>query len=92
MQLLSLGAAPGRHLRRLLSMAALGGGIKWWQQRHLAVVMDYDEAVSRRQGQREADADNRRNNQIKTTAAAVAAGGNGGCIRVMAAINNGGNH
>ncbi len=50
-----------------------------------------DEAVSRRQGQREADADSRRNNQIKTTAAAAAtaAGGSGESIRVMVAIDNG---
>ncbi len=55
----------------------------------MAAVMDNDEAVSRRQGQREADADSRRNNQIKTTAAAVAAGGDGGRICVMAAIEDG---
>ena len=54
----------------------------------MAAVMDNDEAVSRRQGQREADADSRRNNQIKTTAAAAAAGGDGGRICVMAAIED----
>ncbi len=50
-----------------------------------------DEAVSRQQGQREADADSRRNNQINTTAvaAAMAASGGGEHIRVMVAIDNG---
>jgi hypothetical protein len=42
----------------------------------MAAVMDNNEAVSRRQGQREADTDSRRNNQIETMAAAVVAGGN----------------
>ncbi len=54
--------------------------------------MDNNEAVLRWQGQREADTDSRCNNQIKTTAAvAGAAGGDGGCIRVMAVIEDGGN-
>jgi hypothetical protein len=60
----------------------------------MAVVMDNNEAMSRRQGQREAYADSRHNNQIKTTAAAAAAaaaGGDSGHIRVMAAIENGDN-
>jgi hypothetical protein len=56
----------------------------------MAAVMDNNKAVSRRQGQREADADSRRNNQIKTTAAVTAVGGNGGRIHVMAVIDNGG--
>ncbi len=51
--------------------------------------MDNNKAMLRRQGQREVDADSRCNNQIKTTVAVAAAGGNGGCIRVMAAIDNG---
>jgi hypothetical protein len=55
----------------------------------MAVVMDKDEAVSRWQGQREADANSRCNNQIKTAAAVVAVGGNGGHICVMAAIDDG---
>ncbi len=55
----------------------------------MAAVMDNNEAVSRRQGQREAVADSRRNNQIKT-AAAAAAGGNNGGIGALAAIDNGG--
>ncbi len=47
---------------------------------------------SRRQGQREVDADSRRNKQIKTMAVAVvAAGGNSGRICVMAAIDDCGN-
>jgi hypothetical protein len=51
--------------------------------------MDNDEAVSRWQGQKEAAADSRCNNQIETTAAAAAAaGGNGGRICVMATIDN----
>jgi hypothetical protein len=54
----------------------------------MAAVMDNDKEVSRRQGQREADADSRRNNQIETTAAA-AAGSNSGRICVMAAIDDG---
>ncbi len=55
--------------------------------------MDKDKAVLRRQGQREADADSRCNNQIKTTAVAAvaAAGGNGRHVLAMAAIDNGGN-
>ncbi len=56
----------------------------------MAAVLDNNKAVSRRQGQREADADSRCNNQIETMAAAAVAGGNGGRIRVMAAIGNGG--
>jgi hypothetical protein len=56
----------------------------------MAVVMDNDKAVLRRQGQQEADADSRCNSQIKTTAA-MAAGGNGGRIPIMALIDNGGN-
>ncbi len=56
----------------------------------MAAMIDNDKAVSRWQGQREVDADSRCNNQIETTVA-VAAGGNGGPIRVMAAIDNGGN-
>ncbi len=90
-QLLSLGAAPGCHLRRPLLTAALGGCI-WWCRRHsIAAVMDIKKAVSRRQGQREADADSRCNNQIETTAVAAEAGGNGGHIRAMVAIDNNGN-
>jgi hypothetical protein len=58
----------------------------------MVVVMDNNKAVSRWQGQREADAVSRCNNQIKTTAAAAAvAGGNGGHTRVMAARDDGGN-
>jgi hypothetical protein len=59
----------------------------------MAAVIDNNEAVLRQQGQREVDADSRCNNQIKTMAAAVAAtaGGDGGRIRVMAAIDDGGN-
>ncbi len=57
----------------------------------MAAVMDNNEAVSRRLGQREADADSRHNNQIKTMAAAVAVGGDGGHIRVMTAMDNGSN-
>jgi hypothetical protein len=90
-QLLSLGEAPGRHLRRPLSMVALVGCVWWWRRRLMAVVMDNNKAVLRRQGQKEAAADSRHNNQIKTMAAAVAAGGNGGGICVMATINNGSN-
>ncbi len=56
----------------------------------MAEVMDKNEAVPRQQGQREADADNRRNNQIKTTVVAAAASGDGGCIPAMAAIDGGG--
>ncbi len=55
----------------------------------MAAVMDNDEAVSRRWGQKEAEEDSRCNNQIKTTAAAAVAGGNGGRICVMAAIDDG---
>ncbi len=53
--------------------------------------MDNDKAMLRRQGQKEAAADSRRNNQIETTAVAVAAGGDGGRICVMATIDNGSN-
>ncbi len=53
--------------------------------------MDNNKAVLRQQGQREANADSRCNNQIETMAVATAAGGNGGHIRVMAAIDDGGN-
>ncbi len=55
----------------------------------MAAVIDNNEAVLRRQGQREVDTDSRCNNQIETMAAA-AAGGNGGHIHVMAAIDDGG--
>ncbi len=90
-QLLSLlGAAPGRHLRRPLSTAALGGCVRWWRRPLIAAVMVNIEAVSRQQGQREADANSRHNNQIKTTAVVVAVGGNGGHICVMAEIDDGG--
>ncbi len=91
MQLLSLGAAPGRHLLRPLSAAALGGCVQWQRPRSMAAVMDNNKAVLRQQGQKEADADSRRNNQIKTMAAAAAAGGNGGRIGVTATIDDGGN-
>jgi hypothetical protein len=57
----------------------------------MAAVMNNDEAVSRQQGQREADTDSRCNNQIETTAAAVAVGGKGGSIGVMTAIEDGSN-
>jgi hypothetical protein len=90
-QLLSLGAAPGRHLRWPLSTAALVGCIQWWRQHLMVVVMNNDEAMLRRQGQKEAATDSRRNNQIKTMVAAVAAGGDGGRICVMATIDNGSN-
>jgi hypothetical protein len=58
----------------------------------MAAVMDNNKAMLRQQGQREADAESRCNNQIETTAAAVAAaaGGNSGRICVMAAIDDGG--
>ncbi len=56
----------------------------------MAAVMDNNEAVSRWQGQREADTDSTRKNQIQTTAAAVGAGGDGRQIHVIAAIDDGG--
>jgi hypothetical protein len=57
----------------------------------MAAMTDNDEAVLRRQGQREVDANSRRNNQIKTMVAAAAAVGDGGRIHVMAAIDDGSN-
>jgi hypothetical protein len=57
----------------------------------MAAVMDNDKAVSRWQGQKEAAADSRRNNQIKTTAVVAAVGGDGGRVCVMATIDNGSN-
>jgi hypothetical protein len=52
----------------------------------MAAVMDNNKAMLRQQGQREADADSKRNNQIETTAAG--ASGNGGHVRVMAVIDD----
>ncbi len=57
----------------------------------MAKMMDNNKSVLRWQGQREADADSRCNNQIITMAAAAMAGGNGGRIQVMAEIYNGSN-
>jgi hypothetical protein len=57
----------------------------------MPAVMDNNEAVLRWQGQREVDTDSRCNNQIETTVAVASTGGNCGCIRVMAAIDDGGN-
>ncbi len=92
MQLLSLGAAPGRHLQRPILTAALVGCNQWWRQRSIAAVKDNNEAMLRWQGQKEVANDSRRNNQIETTAAAaVAAGGNGGRVCVLATIDNGSN-
>ncbi len=57
----------------------------------MVAVIDNNEAVLRRQGQREVHADGRCKNQIETTVSAAAAGGNGGHIRAMAVIDDGGN-
>jgi hypothetical protein len=51
----------------------------------MAVVMENNEALLRQQGQREADADSGRNNQIESAAVAAAAVGDGEHTRAMAA-------